>query len=245
MAGAVLTAGCGAPAREAGATARAAASGAAATPHSSVTGTPEPDARAWARPPVPPIPVASPGVLTVAPGAGRLPQTTAQPSTSSAAFHDAMADLWLAVTTGRPADALPAFFPLAAYQQLKAIYDPAGDWHGRLWADFVLDVAVAHSLLGDDGLGGAHLVQVVVATGYATWISPGVCANSIGYWHVPGARVVYRQHGQLRSFGIASLISWRGDWYVVHFGAVVRDPVAGFVDQPAIGPGVPGPPGGC
>ena len=86
---------------------------------------------------------------------------------------------------------------------------------------------------------------MVVPTGYATWISPGVCANSIGYWHVSGARVVYRQRGQLRSFGIASLISWRGDWYVVHFGAVVRDPVAGVVDQPAIGPGVPGPPGGC
>jgi hypothetical protein len=60
-----------------------------------------------------------------------------------------------------------------------------------------------------------------------------------------GARVVYREHGKERSFGIASLISWRGVWYVVHLGAVQRTGVTGIVDQPTAGPGVPGPPGGC
>ena len=79
----------------------------------------------------------------------------------------------------------------------------------------------------------------------AAWVDPGVCDNSIGYWHVGGARVVYSQHGQERSIGIASLISWRGVWYIVHFGAVLRNTVTGIVDQPATGPGVPGPPGGC
>ncbi|MFZ0189616.1 MAG: hypothetical protein WAL72_22035 [Streptosporangiaceae bacterium] len=48
------------------------------------------------------------------------------------------------------------------------------------------------------------LATAVIA---APWLDPGVCANSLGYWHVPGARVVYREHGQERSFGIASLIS--------------------------------------
>ena len=48
-----------------------------------------------------------------------------------------------------------------------------------------------------------------------------------------GARVVYRLGGQLRSFGIASLISWRGRWYVVHFGAVLRNAAVGLVDQPS------------
>ena len=80
---------------------------------------------------------------------------------------------------------------------------------------------------------------------YAAWVSPGVCANYIGYWHVPGARLVYRQDGQERSIGIASLISWRGDWYVVHFGAVLREAAVGLVDDPEAGPGVPGSPGGC
>jgi len=56
---------------------------------------------------------------------------------------------------------------------------------------------------------------------------------------------VYRHHGQLRSIGIASLISWRGRWYVVHFGAVLRAGTGGVVDAPATGPGIPGPAGGC
>jgi hypothetical protein len=92
---------------------------------------------------------------------------------------------------------------------------------------------------------GAHLDRVVVPGRYAAWVYPGACHNKIGYWHVPGARVVYRVHGHERSFGIASLISWRGVWYVVHLGAVQRTGVTGIVDQPAAGPGVPGPPGGC
>src|ERR1700683_647395 len=74
-----------------------------------------------------------------------LPQTRALPSIQSVAFRNAMQDLWLAVTTGNPDLALPAFFPLAAYQQVKAIADPAADWHDRLWAAFALDVGAAHA----------------------------------------------------------------------------------------------------
>ena len=183
----------------------------------------------------------SPVALPVAPSAGVLPQTRAFPSTRTAAFVNAMTDLWLAVTTGNPRFARPGFFPLAAYKQVKAIPYPVPDWQNRLWSDFVLDVRAAHRLVGS----GAHLDRVVVPTKYAAWVYPGACHNKIGYWHVPGARVVYRAHGQERSFGIASLISWRGVWYVVHLGAVQRTVVTGIVYQPAAGPGVPGPPGGC
>ena len=175
----------------------------------------------------------------MAPGAGTRPQTSAFPSTTSATFHAAMQDVWLAVTTGNARLALPAFFPRAAYQRLKAIYDPGEDWDDRLWYDFTLDVAAAHRVVGH----GARLDRVIVAGYDAAWVYPGVCANSLGYWHVHGARVVYRQHGQERSFGIASLISWRGVWYVVHFGAVLRSVVTGIVDDPETGPGLPGPAG--
>ncbi len=178
---------------------------------------------------------ASPSALPVAPGAGALPQTRAFPRTDSAAFRNAMADLWLAVTTGNPRFGLPGFFPVAAYKQVKAEPYPAADWQDRLWYDFVLDVRAAHRLLGS----GATLDRVIVPTAYAAWVYPGACYNKIGYWHVPGARVVYREHGRERSFGIASLISWRGAWYVVHLGAVQRTVVTGIVDQPAAGPGVP------
>ncbi len=152
-------------------------------------------------------------------------------------------DLWLAVRTGRPSLARQAFFPLAAYKQVKAIYNAAGDWRTRLWLDFALDVRAAHRLLGPRP-GGAKLVRVIVPSAGAAWIDPGVCYNKAGYWHVAGPRVVYRLHGKVRSFGIASLISWRGVWYVVHFGGITR-PATGMVDAPAAGPGFPGPQGGC
>ena len=177
----------------------------------------------------------------MAPDAGARPQTRAFPRTDSVAFRNATADLWLAVTTGNPRFARPGFFPVAAYEQVKAEPYPAADWQDRLWYDFVLDVRAAHRLLGS----GATLDRVIVPKAYAAWVYPGACHNKIGYWHVPGARVVYRAHGKERSFGIASLISWRGVWYVVHLGAVERTVVTGIVDQPAVGPGVPGPPGGC
>jgi hypothetical protein len=200
-------------------------------------------ASASAQPSPPPASQAAgaPAALPVAPGAGALPQTRTLPSITSVAFRNAMQDLWLAVTTGNPDLARPAFFPLAAYQQVKAIADPSADWHNRLWHDFTLDVGAAHGVVAADD----RLAKIIVPTTDAAWIEPGACYNSIGYWHVPGVRVVYTHDGQQRSFGIASLISWRGVWYVVHFGAVLRDTVTGIVDQPATGPGVPGPPGGC
>jgi|SRR5580658_1271257 hypothetical protein len=191
-------------------------------------------------PPPPPLAIAP---LPVAPGAGSRPQTTARPKAYGRAFHAMVVDLWLAVRTGRASLGRQAFFPLDAYEQVKAIADPAADWQSRLWGDFVLDVEAAQQLLGRDAK-AARLVKVLVAADDATWIDPGACYNRIGYWHVANSRVVYRLHGQERSFGIASLISWRGVWYVVHFGGVVR-PAVGMTDLPAIGPGYLGPQGGC
>jgi hypothetical protein len=234
---AALLAGCG---TGSGTTAKTSASGQPGTRRTTAGAAASPVPASPSSHPAAPA-IAVPSALAVAPGAGRLPQTQAFPSTNSVAFRNAMTDLWLAVTTGRPGLALPGFFPLAAYEQVKAMPDPAVDWQGRLWYDFTLDVAAAHRLAG----GGAHLVQVIVPSSEANWISPGDCDNSIGYWNVPGSRVVYRLDGQLRSFGIASLISWRGEWYVIHFGAEMRDSAVGIVDQPAAGEGIPGPPGGC
>jgi hypothetical protein len=187
------------------------------------------------RPPAPHQP------LPVAPGAGSLPQTRTFPSTSSTAFRNAMTDVWLAVTTGQPGYGRPAFFPETAYVRVKAVGNPESDWNTRLWHDFELDVAAAHRVVGSR----ARLLRVQMApSSEAAWILPGNCYNRIGYWHVNGVRLVYDAGGRERSIGIASLISWRGVWYVVHFGGVVR-PAVGLVDDPEIGPGVPGPAGGC
>jgi hypothetical protein len=213
-----------------------------ASPHRSASTSPAPSASPPATRPA--RASAAPTLIAVPPPPGRLHQTRALPSPRSRAFRGEMTDLWSAVVTGRPRLALQSFFPMTAYAQVKAIYNPAADWHGRLFAEFSLDIAAAHRLLGR-GAARARLARVIVPSAAAAWIDPGVCENSVGYWHVGGARLVYRQHGRLRSFGIASLISWRGRWYVVHLGAVLRGGTQGIVDAPAAGAGVPGPAGGC
>lgn len=171
-------------------------------------------------------------------------QTTVLPSATNAQFRREMADLFQGIRLDAPALAARAFFPERAYVELKALPDPAADFEDRLMAEFRLDVGAAHAELGV-GAGGARFVAVTVPEQEAAWIPPGACVNSIGYWHDPGARLLYREAGVLRSIGIASLISWHGAWYVVHLGGVVRPSTVGLVDDPSVGPGVPGPPGGC
>jgi hypothetical protein len=178
------------------------------------------------------------------PSPGSLPQTHVFPPATGARFRSLMASLWAGVVADSVSLALPAFFPKAAYVQLKAIGSAASDWSGRLVGDYRLDVGAAHALLGA-GAAGAQLVSVNVTSSYGHWVEPGVCYNSIGYYEVPNARVVYREGGQLRSFGIASMISWRGQWYVVHLGAVLRPADQGTVDEPALGPGSSADSGTC
>jgi hypothetical protein len=208
------------------ATAPAASSPASAKP------SPSPSATAPAKPAARPL---------APPDSGARPQTSALPKTSGKAFRNLAHDLWLAVTTGKAKYARPAFFPEKAYGQVKAIANPGSDWQNRLWYDFTLDLAAVHKLIAP----GAKLTDVLMPSQYYVWIPAGACYNSVGYWHAPGARVVYRQGGATHSFGVASLISWRGVWYVVHFGAVVRGGASGLVDDPELGPGSVGPPGNC
>ncbi|MGD0748098.1 MAG: hypothetical protein ABSB68_09845 [Acidimicrobiales bacterium] len=155
-----------------------------------------------------------------------------------------MGALWQGIVGDSVSPAMPAFFPQSAYVQLKTgIADPAGDWQNRLVADYGLDIGAARALIGPVPT-QATLVTVSVPEQYAHWIPPGVCANDIGYYEVANSRVVYQLDGQTRSIGIASMISWRGVWYVVHLGAILRSG-GGEVDEPAVGTGVSAPSGTC
>jgi hypothetical protein len=155
-----------------------------------------------------------------------------------------MASLWAGIAHDSLSQALPAFFPKAAYVQLKAIASAGSDWTNRLVHDYGLDISAAHALLGRDAL-SAQLLKVNVPSRYGHWIEPGVCYNSIGYYEMPNVRMIYRENGHVRSFGIASMISWRGVWYVVHLGAILRSTDSGTVDEPASGPGSPTYSGTC
>jgi hypothetical protein len=186
---------------------------------------------------------APPTTTTTDPGA--LPQTMQLPASTDPQFAAEMQALWQGVVQGSVTPALPAFFPKTAYVQLKTgIGDPAGDWQNRLVADYGLDIGAAHALLGPDPA-QATFVSVSVPEQYAHWIPPGVCANGIGYFEVANARAVYQLGGVTKSFGIASLISWRGEWYVVHLGAILRSGGGGEVDDPETGTGYSAPSSTC
>ena len=171
---------------------------------------------------------------------GKLPQTTTLPSASTPRFRARMRALWRGIVDDSLAEAQPAFFPRSAYLQVKQIPDAAADYRERLLGNYRADIHAAHVFLGA-GARSAHLLGVRVPREWA-WITPGYCYNRVGYWHAPGSRLVYRERGRVRSFGIFSLISWRGEWYVVHLAVYDRP---GTVDDPATGPGSYGPPGGC
>lgn len=153
--------------------------------------------------------------------------------------------LWSGIRTGSIRPALPAFFPEGAYRQVKAISNASADYRSRLLGDYGLDIGAAHALLGTNAP-SAQLLRVEVPGSYAHWVDPGACDNRVGYYEVPNSRVVYTEDGQVRSFGIASMISWRGVWYVVHLGAVVRaGGGGGVVDDPSTGPEQSLPSGTC
>jgi len=175
---------------------------------------------------------------------GALPQTATFPSSSSAQFQSSMGDLFGAVAHGTPQSAVGAFFPEAAYVQLKSIQGAASDWQNRLLAEYDQDIAAATAELGP-GAASATLESVQVPQQYGHWVPPGECENSVGYFEVANSRIVYSLGGVTRSFGIASLISWRGEWYVVHLGAILRPGSGGVVLDPQTGPGTSAPSTTC
>jgi len=175
-------------------------------------------------------------VTTTTSAAGALPQTGAYPSSASPQFQAAMGDLFGAVAHGTPPTAAGAFFPEGAYVQLKSIAGASADYQDRLLAEYDEDITAATAELGTDA-SSATLVSVQVPMGFAHWVPAGECENAVGYFEVANSRVVYTLAGVTRSFGIASLISWRGEWYVVHLGAILRPGSGGVVLDPQTGPG--------
>ena len=194
----------------------------------STSGAPPPTTTTTTAPP--------PTTTTTSPGT--LPQTGTFPTTTSQLFTANMAALWNGIVTNSVQVAIPAFFPQSAYVQLKTVPSARDDFTERLVADYGLDIGAAHALLGPNAA-SAQLVGVDVDSAYGHWINSGVCYNDVGYFEVPNSRVVYTVNGQTHSFGIASMISWRGEWYVVHLGAILRSGSGGEVDDPEAGPGNP------
>ena len=149
----------------------------------------------------------------------------ALPSSQSAQWQRALADFWQAVRTDDTVAAIPAFFPLSAYQQVKPMSAQAADydWHTRLVGHYLLDLRALHTWLGPHAA-SARLLGVDVPEKTATWVRVGAEYNKLRYWRIYDTRVRVSVGSRVRSFGIASIISWRGEWYVVHLGSTTGPP---------------------
>jgi hypothetical protein len=145
---------------------------------------------------------------------GTLPQTRDKPEAKGAAFDARVAALWDAIVHDDPERGMPFFFPVKAYEQVKAVGDPASDWRRRLVSAYKRDIHGLHKRLGERAA-DAKLLRAEVPD-LAKWMDPGDEYNKLGYWRVYGTRLVYEVNGKERTFEISSLISWRGEWYVVH-----------------------------
>jgi hypothetical protein len=156
--------------------------------------------------------------------AGLLPQTRVLPSPTDPAFEARVQGLWQAIVSGDPAPAMPFFFPMTAYRQVKAEKNPDADWQYRLVAQYRVDIARLHRLLGPDAA-AAELVGIDVPTS-SVWVRPGEEYNKGSYYRVYGTRLRYDVGGVNGSFPVYSMISWRGEWYVVHLGPIPASPPA-------------------
>lgn len=154
--------------------------------------------------------------------------------TASLLFEDAL--------TGSTSS-IGVYFPLSAYEQLKAISDPASDYKNRLLFGYDLDLAALHRLLLSYRT-RPRFIEALTRPDALTWVPPGTCANRIGYWHLPGLRLVYAADHRVYSVAVLSMISWNAKLYVVHLGAFTHDHT-GVVLGPESGPAVPWGPGGC
>ncbi len=150
---------------------------------------------------------------------GALPQTRDRPASSSPQLDARTAALWDAIVHDDPDRAMPFFFPVTAYEQVKAIPSPASDWRRRLVAAYKRDIHGLAKRLGDKA-DSAKLVRLEVPDDRARWVEPDEESNKLGYWRVYGTRIAYEidEGGarKERTLDISSLISWRGEWYVVH-----------------------------
>ncbi len=127
-----------------------------------------------------------------------------------------MEKLAQAIREDQPDVAQGSFFPVLAYQQVKAVANPARDWEYRLMRNFKRDVHTYHQNLGRDAE-QAKFLGVDVPEAQVRFMKPGTEGNRLGYFRVLRSRLHFEMPtGQKRALELTSLISWRGEWYVVH-----------------------------
>lgn len=141
------------------------------------------------------------------------------PTATGVAFEAKVTALWDAIVRDDPEEAMAFFFPIGAYRQVKDVADPDRDWKLRLVEAYRRDIHALHARLGD-AASRARLAKLQITDSRARWVEPGEEWNKVGYFRVFGSKLRYTVDGTEHAFDVKSLISWRGDWYVVHLSAI-------------------------
>lgn len=165
----------------------------------------------------PPAPVASTTEGSLFDAQGHpLPQTETLPALDSPGFLTRMQLLLQAIDDNRPELADGSFFPVLAYEQVKDVANPARDHKYRLVAAYRRNIEEYHRKLKRQPH-PLKLLGVETSRQPPRWMKPGSEGNKLGYHRMLRSQLTYIDAtGAEHRLEITSLISWRGEWYVVH-----------------------------
>lgn len=162
--------------------------------------------------------ITAPATTSTTVDPGTLPQTDQKPTADDPAFIARMNVLAEAIRNNSPQTAISTFFPVEAYKQTKKNTNPAADWNNRLIESFNVDVAEANKKLGPNA--ASAVFQGVTVANSATWVKPSEEYNIGPYWRVLNSTMNFTVGGKAVAIPLNSMISWRGQWYVVHLGTI-------------------------
>ena len=168
-----------------------------------------------ASPPAPELPVA-PTIALVDSAGQPLPQTADVPKFDSPTFKRRSALLFQAIVDDTKESADAAFFPVLAYEQVKAIAKPARDHKFRLLAAYHRSIHEYHEKVAKLPQ-PLQFLDVEPGPSPIRWMEPNTEGNKLGYHRILRTKLKFADaKGVVHRLEVTSLISWRGEWYVVH-----------------------------
>ncbi|APR99918.1 hypothetical protein BCY86_03910 [Pajaroellobacter abortibovis] len=128
--------------------------------------------------------------------------------------------LWQAIVQEQPQKGMLFFFPLSAYEQVKAVSNPKADWKYRLISNYNRDIHELHQRFSTQSP-HARFVRLEVLQGSMRWVNPEKEWNKLGYCQILGARLHYQLTEGASTkrpimIPVRSLIAWKGEWFIVH-----------------------------
>ena len=103
------------------------------------------------------------------------------------------------------------------YKNPMRIYPAVHYTMGGLWVDYHLESTVPGLFVLGEDAASAKLVGVIIDESRSKWMDRGKEGNKLGYYRVTKSKIRWADKaGKEHDLELTSLISWRGEWFVVH-----------------------------